>query len=204
MKCPKCGWDNQAQARYCSHCGTALPRKKREKVFCVECGAPNETSARFCRECGTELVRPTRAAKNRINTASKNRSGPASARSAKKNSFALNLGVGVAIALLLLGVYGLQNRSNHRPSTPSSPPAAVAQNPIIEAQVIEVASRFRCSCGTCGGTPLDECSCETAIEEKNFIRQKLLEGHKIPHIVTLVNETYGWIKPEFEKQEPTL
>ena len=116
---------------------------------------------------------------------------------------ALNLGVGAVVVLFLLAVFGLQNRSDNRPQ--QSPPAPVAaQDPVIEAQVIEVASHFRCSCGTCGGTPLDECACETAIEEKNFIRQKLSEGHKIPHVITMVDQTYGWLKPEYEKPDPKL
>jgi hypothetical protein len=53
-----------------------------------------------------------------------------------------------------------------------------------------------CPCGSCNDA-LDECTCDDAngaVEVKSFIAQKLLEGHKKPHIVEMVQEHYGGLK----------
>lgn len=84
-------------------------------------------------------------------------------------------------------------------------PANINQNASIQssnivnndARVQLVASRFRCACGGCGELPLDECTCDMprgAVEEKNFIRKKLLEGLTVDQVVKAVNEKYGHMK----------
>ena len=67
----------------------------------------------------------------------------------------------------------------------------------MEATVREVASKFICSCGTCGEQPLDICACNTAIQERQFIRNALESGQTSKQIIAAVNTTYGWTKPEF-------
>lgn len=69
-------------------------------------------------------------------------------------------------------------------------------DPKIEATVKEVASQFVCSCGTCGEEPLDVCSCNTAVQERQFIRNAVQSGQTVDQIVTAVNSTFGWMKPE--------
>ncbi|HXF81543.1 MAG TPA: AAA family ATPase [bacterium] len=49
VTCPRCGRPNPADARFCSHCGSALDRS------CPECGAPVDPAARFCASCGIRL-----------------------------------------------------------------------------------------------------------------------------------------------------
>jgi hypothetical protein len=64
----------------------------------------------------------------------------------------------------------------------------------MKDQVRQVAANFRCACGGCGELPLDECQCDMprgAVEEKNFIKTKLLDGYNVPQVVELVNEKYG-------------
>src|SRR5258706_1713397 len=56
MKCPTCGTDNPANARFCIQCGTPLPRG------CASCGAVNPAGARFCNQCGAPLATPPPAA----------------------------------------------------------------------------------------------------------------------------------------------
>lgn len=66
-----------------------------------------------------------------------------------------------------------------------------------DARVQLVASRFRCACGGCGELPLDECTCDMprgAVEEKNFIRNKLQKGLTIDQVVKAVDEKYGHLK----------
>jgi len=77
---------------------------------------------------------------------------------------------------------------------------ASTQSPDIvnnDARVQLVASRFRCACGGCGELPLDECTCDMprgAVEEKNFIRDKLQQGLTVDQVVKAVNEKYGQLE----------
>ncbi len=54
MQCVLCNHDNQALARFCGGCGTAL------SCACAACGQPNPPANRFCDACGAGL--PDRAA----------------------------------------------------------------------------------------------------------------------------------------------
>jgi len=47
--CSNCGSQNEAGAKFCSECGTALA------VTCPTCNAVNRAGAKFCSECGTGL-----------------------------------------------------------------------------------------------------------------------------------------------------
>ena len=51
MRCPICGTQNRAGARFCNECGTRLI-----PAACPACGATNRPDAKFCNECGTELA----------------------------------------------------------------------------------------------------------------------------------------------------
>jgi class 3 adenylate cyclase/tetratricopeptide (TPR) repeat protein len=46
MRCPGCGSDNSAAARFCQACGGPLGR------LCAGCGTPLAPTAKFCSECG--------------------------------------------------------------------------------------------------------------------------------------------------------
>jgi class 3 adenylate cyclase/tetratricopeptide (TPR) repeat protein len=46
MRCPSCGQENPAGARFCLACGTRLP------AVCAQCGAALPDGARFCPACG--------------------------------------------------------------------------------------------------------------------------------------------------------
>jgi cytochrome c-type biogenesis protein CcmH/NrfF len=73
-------------------------------------------------------------------------------------------------------------------------PATVPVSELVEEQVRQVTMNFKCACGGCGELPLVECQCDMprgAVEEKSFIRTKLLEGYSVPQIVELVDEKYG-------------
>jgi class 3 adenylate cyclase/tetratricopeptide (TPR) repeat protein len=50
MKCPSCNASVPEAAKFCSECGTPLPRA------CPACGHGNPASAKFCSECGAQLV----------------------------------------------------------------------------------------------------------------------------------------------------
>jgi predicted ATPase/class 3 adenylate cyclase len=48
-ECPKCQHDNRSSAKFCSNCGSRLPK------VCPECGAEVEATDRFCSQCATPL-----------------------------------------------------------------------------------------------------------------------------------------------------
>ena len=50
--CPACGHNNDHDARFCDHCGKAMPGPK----ACGNCGNVNDHDARFCDDCGTALT----------------------------------------------------------------------------------------------------------------------------------------------------
>ena len=74
------------------------------------------------------------------------------------------------------------------------PTASTLATNSAEDQVRQVAVNFKCACGGCGELPLAECQCEMpkgALEEKNFIRTKLAEGHTVPEVIEFLDQEYG-------------
>ena len=84
-----------------------------------------------------------------------------------------------------------------QPITGQSPAVQAATSAAansIEDQVRQVAVNFKCACGGCGELPLAQCQCDMpkgAVEEKGFIREKLMEGYTVPQVIELVDEKYG-------------
>ncbi len=50
MRCPVCGTENPASAKFCNECGTRL-----QSIICPTCGVLNRPDAKFCNECGSPL-----------------------------------------------------------------------------------------------------------------------------------------------------
>ena len=77
---------------------------------------------------------------------------------------------------------------------PASSPPAASLIKVEEAKVIAVAKNFKCACGGCGELPLETCNCDMpkgAVEEKNFIREKLGEGFTVEQVIELLDKKYG-------------
>jgi membrane protease subunit (stomatin/prohibitin family) len=51
VTCPKCGTVNAAGAKFCSNCGAAL----QATVKCPKCGTESPSGTKFCPSCGTKL-----------------------------------------------------------------------------------------------------------------------------------------------------
>jgi hypothetical protein len=110
--------------------------------------------------------------------------------------------IGGAVALISIPYI-----TGNPPGQKSRPAPVIEQrsnDPAIEAKVMEVASKFICSCGTCGEQPLDICTCNTAVQERQFIRGSLQGGQTVDQIIAAVNTTYGWMKPEFAARYDSL
>lgn len=72
------------------------------------------------------------------------------------------------------------------------PPAATPL--MLDPAIVRVASRFVCSCGTCGEKRLDICSCETAAQERAFIQEQLRNGRSEAEAAEALNQKYGGLK----------
>lgn len=48
-KCPNCGTELDAGAKFCTECGATIPQTKK----CIQCGVTLPQSTKFCPECGT-------------------------------------------------------------------------------------------------------------------------------------------------------
>ncbi len=76
--------------------------------------------------------------------------------------------------------------------TPSSAATNAASEPILyNSEVIDIASHFLCSCGSCGDKDLVTCSCDTAVREKNFIQDLIQKGYEKEAIITTVETMFG-------------
>ncbi|KAA3616793.1 MAG: hypothetical protein D8M58_17460 [Calditrichaeota bacterium] len=68
----------------------------------------------------------------------------------------------------------------------------------LETNVLEIATKFVCSCGECKKKSLDICKCDVAIRERQFIREKLIKKEHPDSIIVALNREYGLIKPHFK------
>ena len=116
----------------------------------------------------------------------------------------------VAVTLVILGgvfflYIGLESINRSRqPQRPVPLVKARSNDAALEAKVTDVVSKFICSCGTCGEQPLETCTCNTAIQERQFIRSSLQSGQSAGQVIAAVNSNFGWMKPEFGARYDSL
>jgi hypothetical protein len=101
----------------------------------------------------------------------------------------------IAGTLLVIGGLYLFSPQENRKSPVIT--EARSSDPGMELQVTAIASKFKCSCGTCGELPLETCGCNTAVQERQFIRTSLQSGQSPDQIVLAVNKAFGWMKAQF-------
>jgi hypothetical protein len=59
MKCPSCGAENRATARFCKVCSEPLAEEQPEigaGTLCLKCGSPLQPNTRFCGNCGAPIA----------------------------------------------------------------------------------------------------------------------------------------------------
>jgi cytochrome c-type biogenesis protein CcmH/NrfF len=74
-----------------------------------------------------------------------------------------------------------------------------SEDSLMEEKTLEIASKFICSCGSCGELPLESCPCHRAAEERQFIRASLQEGLNDSTIILQLIQRFGWLKREYEQ-----
>lgn len=200
MVCTECGCENKDDALFCARCGSNLSdaRIKRHSRKCEECGYDNLPDGKYCASCGAELRRhqygpppwhgrhaqPRQQTKRerRVNTRLKWHPGL----------------VGVVMVVGIVAViFTVERFVVKKPSAPARTVETRSSDVTVEAQVQTIASKFICSCGTCGEEPLDKCTCKRAVDERQFIRNYLELGQKPEQVILALNTRYGWIKPQF-------
>ncbi|NIA29000.1 MAG: hypothetical protein GWP06_03695 [Actinobacteria bacterium] len=190
MLCNSCGHRNKENASYCTECGWKLTKTLTTRKPCPRCGFENAVDANYCSNCGEHISGSRK--KQKVNGKGKNSRTAGSHSPVTSSTAKLVAGLTTAAIVLILLIKFLA------PSEPVAvqqlPSADASLNLIMNAQILGVAKQFRCSCGTCGGTPLEECSCPTAEKEKSFIASHLQKGKTVEQTVALVDSVYGWKK----------
>jgi len=215
--CHTCGTSNEESARFCSHCGYEFPIEnpfgKTEEKKCQQCQAVNLLDAKFCAECGAKLSQeeiqrhhahqPEK--KHHSHRAEERRKEREQQKRAKSSPNYFLLFAGIAGIVILISILFDNNPSLPQPQQQTAPIAEQKSNDAaLEKNVLKVASKFICSCGTCGEQPLDICTCGNAVQERQFIRTHLQAGQTVEQVVLAVNTAYGWLKKEFTAQYDSL
>lgn len=53
MNCEKCGSELEANAKFCTECGTSIPKTRRKR--CQFCGTKIKPDTEFCPDCGNAV-----------------------------------------------------------------------------------------------------------------------------------------------------
>lgn len=209
MICNSCGTNNNEENKFCINCGEELTAVENiSNNACPNCGVENDEVNKFCVSCGKQLILKTdsrninfqqkKKSKKQLSRESKNslKKYPARKNSNIKNLKFLWITVGVVIgSVIIVSTFDLI--FNRYPDKSEIPFEQKSTNPVVEAKVFEIASKFVCSCGTCNEESLEVCTCVRAVEERQFIRDYLEQNQKPDDIVIAVANKYGWMKAEF-------
>ncbi len=186
VRCVRCGHGNFGDSIFCTECGERLPEVQKSMKGnhrkCRKCGHFNELDASFCVACGEEIVKITR------NEFKEKSVGPS------YKTIALVIGMVFLFGFVIkLGINFSKEKSPSK--TPASSLLSTASLVRVdESKMIAVAKNFKCACGGCGELPLATCECDMrngAVEEKNFIREKLAEGFSVEQAIELLDKKYG-------------
>jgi cytochrome c-type biogenesis protein CcmH/NrfF len=202
MICQECNETNRDDAHFCANCGTELrtPERVQELKRCVQCGFENLHEALFCANCGAELKQ------QQVQQHSRNHSHKQQLPKKKGRIVPSRLRwnpmfVGLLVILGVTLYYTMKNTGGQQPTQKRIPIVETRSNdPKVEASVLAIASKFICSCGTCGEQSLDVCACETAVEERQFIRRAVQAGQGEKQMIAAVQSMYGWIKQQYAAQ----
>ncbi len=161
--------------------GLSLVSCERNGKLKKPCGRLNELDSLFCVGCGEEMMNCVKEEIKR----------PWAGPSYK--TIALIIATVILIGFLVkVGAIFLDGKGTAKIS--SSPPPSTSPIQVDEAKVITVAKNFKCACGGCGELSLETCQCDMpkgAVEEKNFILEKLAEGLTVEQVIELLDKKYG-------------
>lgn len=213
MKCNNCSTENDNNSNFCINCGNKLEKEKiNSEKFCSNCGNKKNENDRFCVNCGTKFEtekdsikivqvqsKQTRKKKHQPHKKYVQEKNFDLLTELKKHKFI------TAAAIVILGYIFFQ-------VIPKDPDYTISNNPIRQTQTNlplygdinstfnQVASKFICSCGTCGELSLETCGCPSAKQEHNYINSLLSQNNTIDQTVIAVANKYGWLKSQYYPQ----
>ncbi len=206
MTCKECGFDNRENSRFCANCGAELETAVETQHLrtCPACDFRNKPDSIYCGGCGARQRSHHDKHRRRHEQHQKQSKGKAKHDERKSRFHPLAVGsliVGGVILLFLVldSKTGIQKQQRPIPVVESK-----SNDLALEAKVLDVASKFICSCGTCGEQPLDVCSCNTAVKERQYIRTSLQSGQSLNQVALAVQDNFGWVKPEFSAKIDSL
>jgi hypothetical protein len=215
MNCNICGTQNNNENKFCVSCGIKLEKNPEQtKKFCTECGTENQLNNKFCINCGAELnyKQSNKASVQPVNIKNKKQQKHKQHKKyvqeknfnliddIKKHKIAA-AAVIVVIGYLLFQV--IPQEPEVRNVTSRFPQTNIPVN-SGNTKLNEIASKFVCSCGTCGELSLETCTCPTAKEEHSLINTMLSQNISTDEIVIAVAKKYGWLKSEYYPQYKQL
>ncbi len=169
---------------------------------CKNCGIPNKVDAKFCENCGNPLSdskdqnrTPKQKSKN---MRKKNTNTPKHVSNKTIISNLLSLKfvwvfttIFLLIIIIIVALTSEEKRFNRDNDLFLD---NRSQNPLIEAKVFDIASKFVCGCGSCGEESLDICKCNFAVDEREFIREYLENNNSEIDIIKAMVTKYGGLK----------
>ncbi len=188
--CNQCGAKNKTTAKFCSECGNSDWGSTK---VCKNCGAENKNDARFCSECGSAMGQKKKAVQSKKQV---NRKKAPVKTGQDKNK----IWIAAAVIVVVIGYLFVKDSGTETVVRSQNFQAGienVSGNLQLEGNVKAIASRFSCSCGNCNAEPLETCTCPTAQQERNFIRDALRAGQTAEQVIQAVSVKYGWMKPEY-------
>ena len=215
MNCTNCGAQNNDENKFCVSCGITLEKKlEQDKKFCPECGIENQLNSKFCINCGTELnfKQSNKAPVEHVNiNKKKQQKHKQHKKYVQEKNFNLiddikKHKIAAAVVIVVIGYLLIQvipQEPEVRNVTSRFPQTNVPVN-TGNTKLNEIASKFVCSCGTCGELSLETCTCPTAKEEHSLINTMLSQNISTDEIVVAVAKKYGWLKSEYYPQYKQL
>ncbi len=197
MVCKNCGTENKTEARFCVNCGTAFahPKNVQSEGICPWCDSYVPYGSNFCPCCYADITNQPQALASQSKRTEKKK---------RRNEVGSKRLWNPAVVMVVLFIGGVLCIAGFKllfsPSAPdrASARSAGSADPALEARVQAIAAKFVCSCGSCGELPLDTCTCDTAVQERQFIRNYLQQGQSPEQAIAAVRTTFGGLKTEFE------
>ena len=172
------------------------------KMKCPGCGFSIDDDNKFCSNCGSQLhsfkVKTAKTKPKLLFLKKKHKRNIHSFKNITPNLKPLWITVGVVIVSIFIAI-SFDLVFHKYPNRNSLQGEVKNTNPVIEAQVTSIASKFICSCGTeeCANQSLETCTCDIAAKERQFIRENLEKNTKPDDIVVALANKYGFLKSEF-------
>jgi len=202
MKCKKCNTENNKDNNFCVKCGEKLISDKSvNEKFCSSCGSENTAEASFCSNCGksfsTTKSKFSNKKHNRKNTNTKQLKNQPKVLDIAGAIKEHKLIAGMVFIFLIFILYKSIPQTSYYNSSNLSTimPSNSFTREMPDSVTASVMSKFICSCGDCTD-PLEQCTCETAAEERDFIRTRIAQNLSAEETVLAVVNKYGGLKDD--------